>query len=306
MDLLGTVMIFGISLTILLIVYAPIYQINQDQYGVRLRRRTGVVAPEIGKPKNSFILIALKTLGDRVITLFPQIASDRVRQLLIHSNHRNPAHLSILVGIKSVCAITLGVMILTGSMDTALKVLSLIGAAIVAWTMPNYFLAGEAKRRQERILHELPTVLDLLIVCAQAGSGLLMSLDKVQKETQGTCPNLSSELEQMINEVRVFGKSVGVALRDMGERCGVEDITSMASALISSEAKGADISYPLRQQATALRDKLKRKKEEEAAKIPVKMVPVIMVFIMPLILCPMLGPAIIIILGTFGPASTKF
>jgi pilus assembly protein TadC len=61
------------------------------------------------------------------------------------------------------------------------------------------------------------------------------------------------------------------------------------------------MSYPLRQQADALRDRLKRRKEEEAGKVPVKMVPVIMIFVMPLILCPMLGPAVVTILNAVGP-----
>ncbi|HNA71866.1 MAG TPA: type II secretion system F family protein [Candidatus Obscuribacter sp.] len=96
-------------------------------------------------------------------------------------------------------------------------------------------------------------------------------------------------------------------MREMGERCGVDELINMASALIAAEAKGADMSYPLRQQADALRDRLKRKKEEEAGKVPVKMVPVIMIFVMPLILCPMLGPAVVTIINAVGPimAGTK-
>lgn len=35
--------------------------------------------------------------------------------------------------------------------------------------------------------------------------------------------------------------------------------------------------------------------------MPVKMVPVIMVFVMPLILAPMLGPAVVTLLGALGP-----
>lgn len=108
-------------------------------------------------------------------------------------------------------------------------------------------------------------------------------------------------MEQLINDVKGFGRSVPIALREMGERCGVDELISMASSLIAAEAKGADISYPLRQQGEALRDRLKRKKEEEAAKVPVKMIPVIMIFVMPLIMAPMLGPAIITIMAALGP-----
>ncbi|MBI2810159.1 MAG: type II secretion system F family protein [Candidatus Melainabacteria bacterium] len=134
--------------------------------------------------------------------------------------------------------------------------------------------------------------LDLLLVCAQAGVGLLNAMEKISKETEDTCPILCTELQQLIQEVRVFAKSAGSAFRNMADRCGVDELSSLASALVAAEQKGADISFPLKQQASAIRDRLKRKKEEEAAKVPVKMVPVIMLFVMPLILVPMLGPAI--------------
>jgi tight adherence protein C len=87
----------------------------------------------------------------------------------------------------------------------------------------------------------------------------------------------------------------------MADRCGVDELTSLAGALVAAEQKGADISFPLKQQAAAIRDRLKRKKEEEAAKVPVKMVPVIMLFVMPLILAPMLGPAIVTIVDAMQP-----
>jgi tight adherence protein C len=115
---------------------------------------------------------------------------------------------------------------------------------------------------------------------------------------------LASELQQLISDVKVFAKSVPLSFRDMGERCGVDELISLSSALVAAESKGADISYPLKQQGDALRDRLKRKKEEEAAKVPIKMVPVIMVFVMPLILAPMLGPAFITITQAFGTMTT--
>jgi len=167
--------------------------------------------------------------------------------------------------------------------------------------IPNFFLAGRAKKRQTQILRELPIVIDLMIVCAQAGLGMLQGLDKISKEVDDSCPTLAAELKQLINDVKIFAKSVPYALREMGERCGVDELINMASALIAAEAKGADISYPLQQQAAALRDRLKRKKEEEAGKVPVKMVPVIMIFVMPLILAPMLGPAVVTIVTAIGP-----
>ncbi|MBX9690005.1 MAG: type II secretion system F family protein [Candidatus Obscuribacterales bacterium] len=303
MDMMGAMMTFGAVLFGLLALYMPIAQMNYDQYGVRVRPRKRVEEPsEAQQQKESVINNGLKALGEAVVTTFPQVADERTKTLLIHANYRTPAHLATFIGVKTAAvAVVDFLVIFNPSMDILIKIVAIIGGALVAWTMPNFFLSSQVKKRQNLILLELPTVIDLLIVCAQAGLGLLMCIDKVQKETKDTCPHLSSELEQLIHDVKVFAKSVPIALKDMGERCGVEDISSMASALISAESKGSDISYPLKQQAIALRDKLKRKKEEEASKTPVKMVPVIMLFIMPLILCPMLGPAVITIMQALGP-----
>jgi tight adherence protein C len=106
----------------------------------------------------------------------------------------------------------------------------LIGA-IPTWIMPNFFLGSRVKKRQDQILKELPVIIDLLIVCAQAGLGMMLAIDKVSKEVVLSCPILSIEMQQLISDVKVFAKSVPYAMREMGERCGVDELINMASAL---------------------------------------------------------------------------
>ena len=92
-------------------------------------------------------------------------------------------------------------------------------------------------------------------------------------------------------------------------RIQAEDIGDLLDRLTSND-QAQHVEFALGQavgigdalaQGDALRDRLKRKKEEEAAKVPVKMVPVIMIFVMPLILAPMLGPAVVTIVNALGP-----
>jgi len=170
---------------------------------------------------------------------------------------------------------------------------------IIAWIIPNFFLVRRAKERQALILRELPTVIELLVVCAQAGLSLMGALDKVSKEMFDSCPLLCYEMQQLINDVKVFAKSAATGFQEMADRCCVDELTNLAGALVAAETKGADLSYPLKQQAEAVRTRLKRKREEEASTVPVKMVPVIMIFIMPLILFPMLGPSVFLIVKVF-------
>jgi tight adherence protein C len=285
----------------LILLMRPVFAQYVDSYAVRVRPRRAVQDSSAGKPKESALLTLMRTTGELVLGLMPALADRRTTELLTQANYRTPQHMSIYIGIKtSFIAAILIFGVMTASNNTMMLIMCLPAAGI-GWFIPNFFLAGRAKSRQETILKELPTIIDLLIVCAQAGLGLLMAVDKVSRETSTSCPVLSAEMEQLINDVKMFAKPVAIAMREMGERCGVQELVSIASALIAAESKGADISYPLRQQGEALRERLKRKKEEEAAKVPVKMVPVIMLFIMPLILCPMLGPAVITIANALSP-----
>jgi tight adherence protein C len=285
-----------------LVLMQPVFAQYVDTYAVRVRPRKekgDELAQE--QPHNDTMLLFLRTIGELVLSVMPGLADKRTVALLMQANYRTPAHLAIYTGLKTLVVSVFVFFGLLANVGNVFGILLCVPAAILGWLFPNFFLAARVKKRQNLILNELPTILDLLIVCAQAGLGLLAAVDKVGKEVGDSCPVLATELVQLINDVKIFAKSVPVAMREMGERCGVDELISMASALIAAEAKGADISYPLRQQAEALRDRLKRKKEEEAAKVPVKMVPVIMIFVMPLILAPMLGPAVVTIVNAIGP-----
>jgi len=298
LGILTFVVVIGFGLVLM----QPVFAQYVDTYAVRVRpRKEKVDELSQEQPHNDTMLLFLRTVGELVLSVMPGLADKRTIQLLMQGNYRTPAHLAIYTGLKTMVVSVFVFVGLMANVGNVFGILLCVPAAILGWLFPNFFLAARVKKRQNLILNELPTILDLLIVCAQAGLGLLAAVDKVSKEVGDSCPVLATELAQLINDVKIFAKSVPVAMREMGERCGVDELISMASALIAAEAKGADISYPLRQQGDALRDRLKRKKEEEAAKVPVKMVPVIMIFVMPLILAPMLGPAVVTIVNALGP-----
>ncbi len=294
-------LVFVVVLGAGLLFMQPVFTQYVDTYAVRVRPRKEKEEVAADEPKDSAILQFFKMIGEVVLSVLPGLADKRSIALLMMANYRTQSHLAIYIGIKAIFA---GVAIfvgITAAASTPWMLIFVPFVAVLGWMLPNFFLAQRVKTRQTQILRELPTVIDLLIVCAQAGLGLLMAVDKVSREIYDSCPVLSTELQQLISDVKLFAKSVPIALKEMGERCGVDELISMASSLIAAEAKGADITYPLRAQGEALRERLKRKKEEEASKTPVKMVPVIMLFVMPLILAPMLGPAVVTIVTALAP-----
>jgi tight adherence protein C len=293
----------GFLIGLMLVVLQMFARQYVETYEIRRRPQKKEAASSAAEaPKESLILGVCRSLGKLTLSLMPQLADKNTLTWLNQAAYRTPDHLSIYIGIKALTSISLVCLFLFLGMSSgnALAVVAALVAAFIGWTAPNFFLTGRVKDRQKQLLHELPTVIDLLIVCAQAGLGLLMCIEKVARETEFTCPVLAGELKQFLNDVKIFAKPSSQALMDMSERCGLDELSSVCSALIAAESKGSDISYPLRSQAEALRDKLKRKKEEEAARVPVKMVPVIVMFILPLILIPLLGPAAITVINAFS------
>ncbi len=284
------------------VIYSPALREHYDTYGVRIKPRKKVELDATAPQKESAILSAAKTVGQAVLGIFPGLADKRTAELLVHAGYRSNSHIATYIGIKCITVGGLCLFLLISSAGNPMTLLLAVPMGLFSWILPNFFLAGRVKKRQKAVLSELPTIIDLMIVCAQAGLGLLMCISKVGAECQETCPNICLEFDQLLQDVKIFAKSVPNALKDMGERCGVEELTGICASLIAADAKGSDISYPLKMQSEALRDRIRRKKEEEASKTPVKMVPVIMLFVMPLILCPMLGPAIITIMQAMGPA----
>lgn len=301
MSTVGAVFVMLTFCAIGALVFQLLFASQWEAYAMRVKpKKKGEKGSSAEKPKEDPLLKLAQKVGEGLLQAIPKLADERTQVLLTQGNYRTKEHLAIFIGIKALMAGGIFTVFFFAAGGNLMKIAGSLLVSFLAWVIPNFFLATRVKKRQEQIISELPNVIDLMIVCAQAGLGLLSCIDKVAKETTGNCPVLSSELAQLMNDVKIFAKSAANSLADLAERCGVEEIQSMASSLIAAETKGSDISYPLRQQAEALRDKLKRKKEEEAAKVPVKMVPVIMFFIMPLILCPILGPAAITIMQSLG------
>jgi tight adherence protein C len=295
------VICFFVFITVLCIaslITQPLIAQYVDHYAVLVRPRK---APETTTPEvqNSSVLLAFKLIGEVSLTTIPSIADAKTIQLLTIANYRTPAHLAIYTGIRVVVAGFSLALSLIASVGNPMALFLALPVGIIAWIIPNFFLVRRAKERQALILRELPTVIELLVVCAQAGLSLMGALDKVSKEMFDSCPLLCYEMQQLINDVKVFAKSAAAGFQEMADRCCVDELTNLAGALVAAETKGADLSYPLKQQAEAVRTRLKRKREEEASTVPVKMVPVIMIFIMPLILFPMLGPSVFLIAKVF-------
>jgi tight adherence protein C len=89
------------------------------------------------------------------------------------------------------------------------------------------------------------------------------------------------------------GKSRKDALRSLATRVNVEDVTSWVTLLIQTDKFGTSIAQALRVHSDSMRTKRHQRAEEIAAKLPVKLVFPLILFIFPSLFIAILGPSMI-------------
>jgi tight adherence protein C len=216
-----------------------------------------------------------------------------LRLRLVQAGYRREEALTMFFGIRVTLA-----LVLFGLFSTPLlmppNIPLALGGLGVGYVMPGMLLARMAKRRAHRIRLALADALDLLVVSVEAGLGLDQALSRVGQELSFAYPDLSDELRLINLEMRA-GKPRAEALRNLADRSGVDDLSSLVTMLIQTDKFGTSVAQSLRVYSETLRTKRRQRAEEAAAKTGVKMV-------FPLVIC--IFPAVWIV--TIGPAAIKF
>ena len=102
------------------------------------------------------------------------------------------------------------------------------------------------------------------------------------------------------------GKDRISVLRDMSERCGVQDVASFVTVLIQSASFGTSIADALRVYAGEMRDKRVMRAEEKANTLPTKMTLATMMLTVPPLLVILVGPSVYNIYLTLNGQSSGF
>jgi tight adherence protein C len=178
-----------------------------------------------------------------------------------------------------------------------------LGSILLGAALPDIWLSRAIDGRKERIQLAIPDALDLTVVCVEAGLGLDQALLRIAEEIDEPYPDLSEELRLRNIEVNM-GRSRAEAFRNLAARTGVDDLKSLVAILIQSDRFGTSVGQALRVFADALRLKRQQRARERAAKLPVKMIPIMVFFIFPSIFVVVVGPAVIQIIKGLLPIFT--
>jgi len=210
----------------------------------------------------------------------------------VHNERAIPLFLGVKLGLLLVLPVLVLFFLWGHTTHRSLLMGIPLGLCILGYILPNFILDGLVRARQRKIREALPDALDLLVVCVEAGQGLNAAIKRVADDLMESSLTLSREL-LMVNLEIMAGLEREQALRNLGERTGVEELISLCNILIQSDRYGTSIGQALKTQSDFMRTSRRQKLEELAAKTPVKLVFPLLLFIFPAIMVVLLGPAFI-------------
>jgi tight adherence protein C len=175
-------------------------------------------------------------------------------------------------------------------------ILATAAGAVVGYYAPNLYLYQKGHDRTAQLQRALPDALDLLSISVEAGLGFDAALAQVARNTEGP---LAQELARVLQEMQI-GLGRSAALRALGERSTLPDLRSFTSAMVQADSFGIPVGQVLRVQSAEIRVKRRQRAEEQAQKVPVKMMIPLVLFILPCLFIAVIGPAIIRMVSTFG------
>jgi len=232
--------------------------------------------------------------------LTPEDASERIREKLELAG--NPRGWTVervmagkVVGFGIALFVSLVVSLLLGV--SFLPTLGIVVLASVAGYMsPNMYIYQQTYDRADKLQRALPDAIDLLTISVESGLGFDAACAQVARNTEGP---LADEFARMLQEMQI-GRGRSEALRSLGERTNLPDLRSFVSAMVQADAFGIPVGQVLRVQSSEIRVKRRQWAEEEAQKVPVKILVPLIFCILPCLFIAVLGPAGIQIMNNFS------
>ena len=167
-----------------------------------------------------------------------------------------------------------------------------LALAMIGFYFPNVWISKRIAQRKDQIFKGFPDALDLMVVCVEAGTSLDAAITKVGDEMALGNKTLSNEFKLLSLELRA-GKSRKEALQNLARRCNLDDINSLVTLLIQTDKFGTSVAQALRVYSDSMRTTRQQKAEEQAAKLPVKMIFPMIFFLFPALAVVVLGPGMI-------------
>lgn len=183
---------------------------------------------------------------------------------------------------------------------TQSKLMASVGLILFSFYLPDILVKNLTSKRQAILTKALPDMLDLLVICAEAGLALDNALVRVAKEIRVSSVEMADELELTSAELGFMAER-RMAMDNLRKRTGLPAMQALVNTLIQSERYGTPLADALRVLSMEMRDQRLMKAEEKAARLPATMTVPMMIFIMPTLAIVLVGPAILNVIDQLLP-----
>jgi tight adherence protein C len=269
-----------------------------------LQRIAEVINPQ---PKPKSLLTAIQKTGlsiggvvEHFENVLPKSQAEIsvVLQRLQRAGFRDESSVKIFNGSKVLTPVTLIILVWVTGIASFSPFFIYILALALGFLLPDFWLGRRITIRQGKIRRGLPDVLDLLVICIEAGLSLDQATARTSIELVSAQPELCDELHVVVLEQRA-GRPRAEAWKHLAERTGVDCVRNLTTMLIQSEQFGTSIAKTMRVHGDTLRTQRVQAVEEAAAKATIKLIFPLVFFIFPSLFLVVLGPAFISIMDSF-------
>ena len=244
---------------------------------------------------------ALRNLLNRLGSLTPKRNVEVLSRRLDTAGR--PFGLTVLnfLGVKFISALLFGIagfalFVFLLHQAPAVGLIFAIIFGILGFYVPELWLSSAVRSRQRLIVRALPDALDMIVVCTEAGQSFDQALRRVSEYWHNP---LTDEFNRILAEV-AFGRTRHEALSAAAYRIQLNEMSNLIAAIVQADILGVSIAKVLRIQADQLRTIRRQRAEELAHQASIKMLFPLVFLIFPAMLAVLLGPAIPLLLETFG------
>jgi tight adherence protein C len=230
-------------------------------------------------------------------------ALDGIQRQLSSAGIRGNGAVGLFLGSKIILMglLPLGVATLLpeSGLPPMLDKLGIATAVVVGMLLPNWLLGMAHKRYVAGVERGLPDVLDMLVMCSEAGLSLEPAILRVGTEIQEVHPAVAKELLLTAGELHILADS-RVALDNLGARTGVEGLGRVARTLTQTLQYGTPLAPTLRSLTAEMRQEMLTRFEERSGRLPALLTVVMIAFILPSLFLIIGGPAMMQVFRQFG------
>jgi len=165
-----------------------------------------------------------------------------------------------------------------------------LGATYLGVKAPELFIHNTIVKRKKGLERAYPNMLDLLMICVEAGMSIELATRKVSQEIGVESIAMAEEMALLAAEMSYLAERRH-AFDNLAQRTGLDSIRSLTTVLAQAERYGTPLGAALRVLAQESRDLRMMAAEKKAAALPPTLTVPMILFFLPALFAAILGPA---------------